>query len=151
MLLKQAPKKSTKMDIIPMVDIVFQLIIFFLVATQAKEEETAVDLRLPMARESKDLKAETNPPLLINVIRPEIARRVGNRPYVWGGESMDLKTLTRKLESKKAVDDDKGDKMPAVRIRGDRDSSFEDVRNALAACTDVGIQEVRIATIRKEN
>ena len=41
MLLKRVPGKKTEINIIPMVDIVFQLIIFFLVATQVKKSETS--------------------------------------------------------------------------------------------------------------
>jgi len=50
-----AIKKSTalnKLNLTPMIDVVFQLLIFFLVATRFEEEEREIDLQIPQADEA---------------------------------------------------------------------------------------------------
>lgn len=50
-------KKGTggRLDLTPMIDVVFQLMIFFLVATRLEEAERELDLTLPQASEASPL------------------------------------------------------------------------------------------------
>lgn len=53
-------KKGNVLDVInmtPMIDVVFQLLIFFLVATRFAEEERELEVQLPIASESRPLTA----------------------------------------------------------------------------------------------
>jgi biopolymer transport protein ExbD len=54
-------KKGNVLDVInmtPMIDVVFQLLIFFLVATRFAEEERELEVQLPIASESRPLTAK---------------------------------------------------------------------------------------------
>lgn len=58
----------TSLSITPLVDVVFLLLIFFLVATKFDEEESALDLQLPQATEATPIWSEPQS-LVVNVSR----------------------------------------------------------------------------------
>ena len=66
-----AIKKSTalgKLNLTPMIDVVFLLLIFFLVATKFEEQERELDVVLPQASEAMPLTAKPKE-LFVNVDR----------------------------------------------------------------------------------
>jgi len=146
-LLKQAPQKRPEINIIPMVDIVFQLIIFFLVATQVKKQEIT-GLQLPIAKTPEEIKKDETPPLIINIVRPEIDKA---RPYIVMGNRFDLEGLKRFLRNRKKSLELTDGTMPILRIRADRDSQFKEVQNALIACRDIEIWKIRLSAIKKKD
>lgn len=150
MLLKRAAKRKVEINIIPMVDIVFQLIIFFLVATQVKKNEAA-DVILPMARKATEIKKDETPPLIVNVLRPEVNKV---KPFVVMGLNLNIDEfkgfLKNRKESLKVATGGKFT-MPALRIRADRDSQFKEIQDALIACRDIGIDEVHLSAIKKKD
>ena len=146
MLLKRAPERKPEINIIPMVDIVFQLIIFFLIATQVKKSETTA-LQLPIAKTPEEIKKDEDPPLIINILKPEVDKVT---PYVVMGNQFDLNGLKRFLRARKETLRLKGGKMPILRIRADKDSQFKEVQNALIACRDIEIWQVRLTAIKKK-
>jgi len=145
-LLKRAAEKKPEINIIPMVDIVFQLIIFFLVATQVKKSETA-DVMLPTARKAEEIKKDETPPLIINIVKPEVSKE---RPYVVMGNMFDIKGLKKFLKARKETFRLKGGDMPILRIRADRDSQFKEIQEALIACREIEIWQIRLSAIKKE-
>ena len=147
MLLKRAPQKRPEINIIPMVDIVFQLIIFFLVATQVKKQEIT-GLQLPIAKTPEEIKKDETPPLIINIVRPQEDKA---RPYIVMGNRFNLDGLKRFLRSKKGALRLQGGDMPILRIRADRDSQFKEVQNALIACRDIEIWKIRLSAIKKKD
>ena len=62
---------GAEMDMTPMIDITFQLIVFFLVANDLTRKETE-ELELPKAVWGKeDLAKETDLRVIINILKPE--------------------------------------------------------------------------------
>lgn len=148
MRLKQAKQKKAEMDIIPMVDIVFQLIIFFLVATQVKKNDTA-RLTLPVASQGDKWQQQDKPPMILNILSREAA--VGEKVYVVYGRTMNLDELKDMLRLEKNrkrwnVNDKDAPDPPVVRIRADEKAGFVDVQEALMACQTYQIWEARIVT-----
>ncbi|HMC11689.1 MAG TPA: biopolymer transporter ExbD, partial [Pirellulaceae bacterium] len=92
----------------PMIDVVFQLIIFFLLSSHLAKQETQLPLPLPAADSGKAEAADTRPRLTVNVLA-DGTLLVANRPI----GSDDLVSL---LRDRRATH---GDELE-VRIRGDR-------------------------------
>jgi len=127
------------MNMIPMVDIIFQLIIFFLVAMQVKENKVT-KLQLPLANYAKKVEKEETA-IVINILSRKADK---THPYRIQQQALDEKGLTLLLmHTRKKVQVEKKE-MPVVRIRADMDSEFDDIKKALYACRAAFIWQVRL-------
>ena len=123
----------------PMIDVVFQLIIFFLLSSHLAKQETQLPLPLPAAASGRVEAADDRPRLTVNVLA-DGTLLVANRPIT----PEDLVPL---LRDRRAVH---GDQLE-VRIRGDRGVLYSRVEPVLLACVRAGIWNVAYAVHRKEN
>ena len=123
----------------PMIDVVFQLIIFFLVSSHLAKQEVQLQLPLPAAESGEKSKEDDKPRLTVNVLgdgtlllagrevaRSELAGRLGER----------IADLGRDVE---------------VRIRSDRSVAYRHVEPIMLACARAGIWNVTYAVYRKED
>ena len=117
----------------PMIDVVFQLIIFFLLSSHLARQETQLPLPLPSAASGTVEAADSRPRLTVNVLA-EGTLLVGNRPIAVA----DLGLLLQ--ERRKAH----GEALE-VRIRGDRGVAYRHVEPVLVACVQAGIWNVAYA------
>lgn len=131
MPLKTHADESPSLNLTPMIDIVFLLIIFFMVGTKFAEMERHIDLRVP---EVRDQGALTPPPerRLVNV-------------YPDGQVTLDrqqvtLEELAQRLAAARSQYKDLG-----VLVRGDSSSPFQTVAEVLTVCKQAGIAELGIA------
>jgi biopolymer transport protein ExbD len=118
-------------NLTPMIDIVFNLIIFFMVSTRFTEIERKVDLSVPEVADSKTL-AEVPKSRSINVYR--------DGRITLDGSAVTLRELTEQLA---AVQRQYGHQN--VVVRGDADSPFQNVASVFAACQRAGIAEMGIS------
>ncbi len=103
MMLKRAKTHRPEIDMTPMIDCVFLLLIFFLVATQIKESETRVRLKLPESVEALlDLiKDEPPRPITVNIVAKKPGETgIGVKPYWVFGKAHSLEELKRILQVK---------------------------------------------------
>jgi biopolymer transport protein ExbD len=121
----------------PMIDVVFQLIIFFLLSSHLARQETHLPLPLPAADSGMVEAADNQPRLTVNVLA-DGTLLVANRPISPG----DLVSL---LRNRRAMH---GDELE-VRIRGDRDVLYSRIDPVLLACAKAGIWNVAYAVMRK--
>ena len=121
----------------PMIDVVFLLIIFFLVSSHLAKQESQLELELPVATSGQDDIDHSTPRLTINV-RADGTMMLTGRPVT----QPQLKT--RFLEAR-AKD---GDNIE-VRIRGSRLTPFADVEPIMLACTAAKIFKVTFAVYRE--
>jgi len=133
MPLKTTPDEPPTINMIPMIDMMFNLIIFFLVGTEFASLERNITLRVPEVVDKGGLTAA-----------PE--RRVVN-VYRDGTVTLDekqvtLDQLTKRLAGARAQYSDLG-----VLVRGDGQGVFQRVAEVLNACKQAGIQELGI-TVR---
>jgi biopolymer transport protein ExbD len=119
----------TSLSITPLIDIVFLLLIFFLVATRFSEEDRELDVKLPTASEAKPLIAKPKE-IEINVDKE------GN--YYLSGQIADLDQLEQVLST--AIVNNPMNQ--SVVLRADRRASWDAVVQAIDTCHRVGIYDV---------
>ncbi len=131
MPLKTHLDEQPTLNLTPMIDIVFLLIIFFMVGTKFTELERKIGLRVP---EVSDNGALTDAPeqRVVTVERD-------------GGITLDRKPvsldeLTRQLAAGRSQYQDLG-----VLIRGDARSAFQRVAEVLNACKQADVRELGIS------
>ena len=113
-----------------MIDVVFLLIIFFMVATKFAEVERDIDLNLPEVAAAAPL---TSAP------KQRVVSIQADGQVFLVGEEIALPTLTKLLKAAQQ-------EYPqlSVVIRGDATCAFQHVAAALSACKDANISELGI-------
>ena len=121
----------------PMIDVVFLLIIFFLVSSHLSRQESQLELDLPTASSSQDDTDQETPRLTINV-KADGSMLLAGRPIT----REQLKS--RFLEARKKEGDNIED-----RIRGSRLTAYSEVEPIMLACTGAKIWNVTFAVYRE--
>jgi len=126
------------MNMTPMIDVVFQLIIFFVVTIAQQQKELEMDLRLAMAPDGAAVKRKD--PRTINVDvdadgRVYIARQRLSLPALRGI----LKNSVNRH----------GQTLPVV-IRGDLSARHEYVRRVIDICSEAGLWKIKFAAIKEK-
>ncbi|MEX2186153.1 MAG: biopolymer transporter ExbD [Pirellulales bacterium] len=134
-------KKGSVLDVInmtPMIDVVFQLLIFFLVATRFAEEERELEVQLPIASEARPLTARPKE-TLVNI---DVEGR-----YFVGTQRVDLAGLERILA--RVATNNPGRK--TVLIRADKRSPVDSTLQVFNLCHKYGIREYPVTTEETAN
>jgi biopolymer transport protein ExbD len=114
-----------------MIDVIFNLIIFFMVCTSFSEAERKVDLSVPQVRDGKAL-SDAPAKRAINVYRD-------------GRITLDDRPVTLPQLTACLADDQQQYRQLGVTVRGDADSPFQNVAAVLTACRQAGIAEMGIS------
>jgi len=134
MLIKdQELEAGIHIDFVPMVDVLFNLLIFFLLATTVAQVEREMNIALPFASSS----APISTMLQETVINVDAEGKI----YV-GGKTMEPEAL-RALVSEKV----KQNPQQKVTVRGDRSTAYANVVRVLDICKGSGIQEPYLDTV----
>ncbi len=150
---------GAEMDMTPMIDITFQLIIFFLVANDLTRKETE-ELKLPQAiHGSVDLASEKDLRVIINIMKPDNPANPPKIPEVKvKGRSYDLPDLTRYMRSMADLkrEEPAGANAPSaiyVLIRADKQTPWQHVQYVMQVCADptVRIYKMQFATTKRED
>jgi biopolymer transport protein ExbD len=115
----------------PMIDIVFLLMIFFLVASKLDENDRSIDVVLPQASAARPLTARPRE-FVINI------DRAGN--YFAGARPVgidDLRALLRQAEA------DNPQRQTVV-VRADEETPHKFVVGAMNACVQAGIDDYQV-------
>ena len=123
----------------PMIDIVFQLSIFFLVSSHLVKQEAQLKLPLPAAYSWQKIADDDKPHLTVNVL--------ADGTLLFAGRQVPAAELAQRLGERIA---DLG-KDVEVRIRGDRAVAYRHVEPIMLACARAGIWNVTYAVYRKED
>jgi biopolymer transport protein ExbD len=126
------------MNMTPMIDVVFQLIIFFVVTIAQQQKELEMDLRLAMAPDGAAVKRKD--PRTINVDvdtdgRVYIARTRLSLPA--------LRSILKNSVNRH------GQTLPVV-IRGDLSARHEYVRRVIDTCSEAGLWKIKFAAIKEK-
>lgn len=117
----------------PMIDVVFQLIIFFLVSSHLAKQEVQLKLPLPEALSGHDETNPNAPRLTVNVL--------GDGSLLLAGRIVASDELRERLRERlKELGPD-----VEVRIRSHRDVAYENVEPLLVACAKAGVWNVTFA------
>lgn len=131
MPLKTNLNEQPSVNMTPMIDIVFLLIIFFMVGTKFVEMERKIAVQVPAVRDAQTL-------------TPAPEKRTIN-VYRDGQISLDrqpvtLEQLTGELAAARQQYADLG-----VIVRGDAEGAFQNVASVLNACRQAGVAEMGIS------
>ena len=122
----------------PMIDIVFLLIIFFLVSSHLARQETQMELALPVAESGADDVDQETPRVTINV------KQDGS---LWlAGRMIEKEQLAQRLKAIKSAES----KEVEVRIRASKLAPYSAVEPIMLACTQSGIWNFTYAVYGKE-
>jgi biopolymer transport protein ExbD len=135
--------EATKMDMTPMIDVVFQLIIFFMLVTDMSQQDLA-ELHLPYAeRAAKDELMKGR--LTFNVLKDgeiEIKRAKQGTMDDPDTQNWVRGFLVREVAKGKLEPD--GTSERAILIRADRDTEFKHIQKLLRVCGETGIRIYKI-------
>lgn len=133
MPLKTHQDEHPSLNLTPMIDVVFLLIIFFMVATRFAEMERDIELELP---EVASARALTSAP------KQRVVSVRDSGQVALDGVELSLNDLTSRLASARREYPEL-----SVVIRGDAACAFQHVAATLAACKDANISDLGI-TVR---
>ncbi len=131
MPLKMHQDDTPSINLTPMVDIVFQLIIFFMVGTRFTEMEKKIDLSVPTVANSARL--------------PDAPERRIVNVYRDGRIELDQTVVTlEQLQGELAAWQARAPGQPVI-VRGDAEGALQHVATVLTACRDAGISDMGIS------
>jgi biopolymer transport protein ExbD len=131
MPLKPVQDELPSMNMTPMIDVVFLLLIFFMVGTKMSDSERSIALQVPVVKDAAPLtEAPSNREILVfEDGRLELDRR-----------AVTLDELRSELTAAKREYADLG-----VIVRGDAKGEFQNVATVLSACREAGIDDMGIS------
>lgn len=131
MPLKTHIDEQPSINLTPMIDVVFLLIIFFMVGTKFTELERKLGLEVPEVSEVKTL-------------TPAPERRVIN-VFNDGHIELDRETVTREELVRRLSQAQSEYAKLGVLVRGDAEGSFQNVATVLGAVREAGISDMGIS------
>jgi biopolymer transport protein ExbD len=122
----------------PMIDVVFLLIIFFLVSSHLAKQEAQMDLPLPVADSGEESNDQARR-LTLNV--------TSDGTLLLAGRTLDRDRLQPRLA---AARQEHGDDLE-IRIRSDRSVPYRAISPIMLACARSGIWNVTFSVYRSED
>lgn len=126
--------EPANMQLAPMIDIVFLLLIFFIVTWQFTRAETELSVSVPTAQEGADPQRQIGE-IIINILGDGTIRIDAN--------TVDLDQLLEKLSKIAKVFENQ-----PVRIRGDGGVQYQRIVEVIDTCQKAGIWNISFATQR---
>jgi len=131
MPLRTHQDESPALNLTPMIDIVFLLIIFFMVGTKFAEWERKMTLKVPQVKN-------------VGALAPAPEKRIIN-VYGDGRVTLDREFVSmEELESRLAAAREQYNELGVV-VRGDAEGAFQNVASVLGVCRDAGITDMGIS------
>jgi len=131
MSLRQPMEEMPALNLTSMIDVLFLLIIFFVVGTKFIESEKQLELKLPQVAASDALSAAPEKKV-VTVYR--------DGQITYDRQDVNLEQLTERLAAARTQYRALG-----VLVRGDGSAAFERVANVLNACKQAGIADLSIS------
>ena len=131
MPLKTLPLEEPSLNLTPMVDIVFNLLLFFMIASQGSDPEKSIEVQLPQVSQGLALTAAPEK-RVIQVFR--------DGRLTLDGDTVTLRELRDRLASAYQQYRETG-----VVVRAHGSGPFQRVADVLDACGQAGIHQTAIA------
>ncbi len=132
------PNRKYGFNMTPMINVVFLLIIFFLVSSHLARQESQLELELPVATQGNEDVDQQTPRITVNV-KADGSLWLAGRPIA----SDQLKERFMAARDKEGGDIE-------VRIRGSRTAPYSTVEPIMLACTGAKIWKVTYAVYRED-
>ncbi len=134
MLLKSSQvNEPIAVELTPMIDMVFLMLIFFLVATTLRQEERELDIVLPAAESAAPVSVALRE-IVININQDGAA--------IINGKTMDADAVRGLIAEAVAVNPKQ-----KVTVRGDRRTAYDHIARILDACSAGGIEAPFLDTV----
>lgn len=134
MKVKRRKIKRGRVEIIPMIDTIVILLIFYMSFARVAEMERESNIKLPLSIAGDEFKKLPNQ-IIVNMFSSDDIS-VGGREY----KMNDLPNLLQRL---KASDP----QVNSLILRGNRDMVYKDLSDFMKACSKAGIPDVTFATL----
>lgn len=131
-ILRRRSTEGDDMNMTPLIDVVFNLLVFFLVATSFQRVQRELQVNLPKAKASEAVSMEIQP------IAVTVAK---DGTITMGGRAVAPAELPARLKEAMAAA-----QKPRVFVRGDAKAYHESIVAVLNACQEAGIRDVSLAT-----
>ena len=151
MKLKKPDEPEANVDMTPMIDCVFQLLIFFMVcATMSKVDQTP-EVKLPIAPKAAIPEAENlRGRGVINVVPLGTAVGSGatsdDRPFIIYGQVVDEPGLVTAIAERRKTEPDL-----RIYMRVDKNAEFKTVKRAIRACANAGVFDIIFGAFQSES
>jgi len=119
-------------DLTPLIDVVFILLVFFIVTSTFKKEETVLSLALPSSEAEK-----------IEIEKKQVSIEVSKDKYAYSGSELTLEELEKRLEEVK------NKKLPVI-VRIDKDVTYDRVVGILNALQKNSLDNLALVTKDKK-
>lgn len=153
---RQSGDEDLELNMTPMIDVVFNLIIFFMIVTDMSQKELE-DLVLPDSKSSVEDKAdEKELRVIINISKKNKKTYARDREVLIKvkGVEYDLKALKSHLykiaDTKRETDHEAKPSAVFVLIRCDQDIAWREVQWVMQACADPTVRIYKIQFATKE-
>lgn len=129
-------------DLTPMIDVVFLLLVFFMVATNFVEETQQFNVELPKAEEAETVKADETLSVVVHKFASETPaeERVTFRVNQQETKRADL------YKEIKAVVDAKQE-LKAVVIKADKDARYQDIISVISCLNALEVEHFNLAVM----
>ena len=124
--------EPTPMQLAPLVDVLFLLVIFFAVTQHYARHETLLDVSVPAAETGEDRPRSTVGEIIVNV--------KSDGTIIVNGQDLSKEDLLTKLRNIAEVYKDQ-----AVILRGDMKTEYDHIMGVLDTCQKAGIWNVAFA------
>jgi biopolymer transport protein ExbD len=143
-------------NLVPMLDMVLQLVMFFMVCANFVMEQVNDTIKLPTAIAAKPLDAKAAEPIFLNIDKKGVVLLSGLQAQANGGRErlenpLQVQNfLRRQFELDLAANGGDRTKPPrsSVILRADQEASFEHVYGIMKAVRLAGYQQVQLRAIR---
>ena len=130
-------RRELRVNMTPMIDVVFLLIIFFLVSSHLAQQEDRLPLPLPTADSGEEVSDTAGDRVVVNVLH--------DGSMLLAGRRVTSQELLRRLGNEVA---ENGSDLE-VRIRSDRGVAFQFVQPILLAVSKSGARNVTFAVTKR--
>ncbi len=128
-------RRGLRFNITPLIDVVFLLIIFFLVASHFVRSETLEAVELPNATQQEETENEAVKRLVVTI--------TADRKLHVVGKVVDLQTVEQMIFAGRQDEQDNFE----VHIRSDKTVPYRDIQPIMLACARAGVTSVKFPVI----
>ncbi len=136
MLIKDAEMEQIHIDFVPLADVLFNLLIFFLLASTIAQVEREMSVALPFANSAAPISSALRE-LVVNVD--------GGGRMVVAGRALEAEELRSMIKGLVA-----GNPEQKVSVRGDRATAYANIVRVLDICKAEGVQQPYLDTVLGE-
>ena len=129
---------DAQLDMTPMIDVVFQLIIFFIVTIAMQEQQNEMNVRLALSPHGKAVEKKDPRTVYIDVEKNGVLRIAGGRISATSLQSLIVR-----------IAQDSKFQVPVV-IRADAGVRHDEVRKVMDICARAGLWRIKFAAIKEQ-